>query len=169
MPVAPGSGASNGNMTATAGDGARGGAGAASQEAPINSAGATAAVPRMGFASFSTRDLDVSLEFYSNVFGMSEITRIPLGGGGMEVVMGYPDQPAQAGLVIMANPSQTGALEQGNAFSRFIFVVADIDATVEEFASRDLQVVTMPAAGSGFSYAIVRDPDGYTIELIEYD
>jgi predicted enzyme related to lactoylglutathione lyase len=130
--------------------------------------GMDAPLPRMGFAAFATRDLDTSLDFYKTVFGMSEVTRIPLGTG-MEVVLGYEDLPTQAGLVIMSTPGQTAELDHGNAFSRFIFVVDDINATVKQFQDRNLQVVSAPAAGSGFMYSIVVDPDGYRIELIDYD
>lgn len=128
---------------------------------------AAATLPRMGFAAFATANLDASLDFYKTVFKMQELMRIPLGVG-MEVVLGYEDQPAQAGVIIMSTPGQ-GALEHGNAFSRFIFVVEDIDATVKQFQDRDLQVVSAPAAGNGFMYAIVVDPDGYRIELIQYN
>jgi predicted enzyme related to lactoylglutathione lyase len=130
--------------------------------------GGAATLPRLGFAAFATSNLDASLDFYKTVFKMKELMRIPLGVG-MEVVLGYEDLPSQAGLIIMSNPGQTAALEHGNAFSRFIFVVEDINATVKQFQDRDLQVVSAPAAGNGFMYSIVVDPDGYRIELIQYD
>jgi lactoylglutathione lyase len=128
-------------------------------------------LPRVGFVSFAVANLDRSLDFYVRVMGMSEQLRIPLPTGVMEIVLGYPDAPGRAAVVLMYDDKRAMPYEHGDAFSRFGLIVSGIDALIARLQQEGLTVITPPTASDSLklTYALIRDPDDYVIELLQDD
>ena len=118
------------------------------------------------------RDLDVAERFYREVFGMKPDHRVETQEHKYaldEVIMsleGAPGAPAGHALIL------TRYLERpcppaGAAWTGF--VVADIDATIAavERAGGRSEVPVHENAEHGVRAAIVADPDGHLIELIQ--
>jgi lactoylglutathione lyase len=127
--------------------------------------------PRIAFASFAVSDIEKSLAFYVGQIGMDELGRRGLADGTTEVSVGFADDPAAAGLVLLSSPDQGGAIRHGNAYSRFGLTVTDATALVTSLQSAGVTIMSQPmrTASLGLTYAMIRDPDGYLIELIQND
>jgi lactoylglutathione lyase len=126
--------------------------------------------PRIAFASFAVSDIEKSLAFYVGQIGMDELGRRDLTSGTTEVAVGFADDPAAAGLLLLSTPDQ-GAIQHGTAYSRFGLTVEDATGLVTTLRSAGVTIMTQPmrTASLGLTYAMIRDPDGYLIELIEND
>jgi lactoylglutathione lyase len=127
--------------------------------------------PRIAFVSFAVSDVDKSLAFYVGQLGMDELGRRDLATGTTEVQVGFADDPAAAGLVLLSTPDQDAAIQHGTAYSRFGLTVDDATALVMTLQSAGVTIMTRPTrtASLGLTYAMILDPDSYLIELIEND
>jgi lactoylglutathione lyase len=136
----------------------------------------TSSAPSQGFAAFKPKvthvayhvaDIDRALAFYCGVLGMTETMRIPLGQGLHEVILGFPDSKA-AGLILMWHVEKKEARKLGDGYSRFVLNVNDVDAACALLAKNGAPVVTQPTQYGSLKFAMVKDPDGYVIELLQY-
>ena len=127
--------------------------------------------PRIAFVSFAVSDIEKSLAFYVGQIGMDELGRRDLPTGTTEVSVGFADDPAAAGLVLLSTPGMDTAIQHGTAYSRFGLTVDDATGLVMTLQSAGVTIMTRPTrtASLGLTYAMIRDPDGYLIELIEND
>ena len=108
------------------------------------------------------RDLDRSLAFYRDVFGLEEKFR----DGPKMVFLGTPG----AGDLITLNedPAEAANAGQNGGVGHFGFKLApgeDLDAAIADVVRAGGALVRRSRPGEGRSYAYVRDPDGYVIEL----
>lgn len=108
------------------------------------------------------RDLDRSLAFYRDVFGLEERFRdgpkmVFLSTPGGEDLITLNEDPAEA-----ANAGQNGGVGH---FGFRLEPDADLDAAVAEVVRAGGTLVRRSRPEDGRSYAYVRDPDGYLIEL----
>jgi lactoylglutathione lyase len=122
--------------------------------------------PRVLYVGYHVDDIDRALAFYVGVLGMQEQMRLPLGKGEHEVVLGFPNSKS-AGVVLMWNTERKQPYEHGDAYSRFVLSVADIDAALAHLAAHDIKPVVPLTSAGAFRYAIVKDPDGYMVELLQ--
>jgi lactoylglutathione lyase len=140
--------------------------------APESTAGATATglgafKPRITHVAYHVSDIDRALAFYVGVLGLKEQMRIPLPGGEHEVVLGFPDSKG-GGLILMWNTERPTKYALGDGYSRFILNVSDVDAALTQLTAQGVRVVS-PATDAGpMRYAMIADPDGYTIELLHF-
>jgi lactoylglutathione lyase len=126
--------------------------------------------PRVLHVAYHVADIERSLAFYKGVLGLQEQMRIPLGNGLQEVILGFPNAQS-AGVILMWNteqPAAREAIDQGNGYSRFVLSVSDIDAAMTHLIAKDVPVVTPISTTGPFKYAMVKDPDGYVIELLQF-
>jgi lactoylglutathione lyase len=140
--------------------------------APESAARATASTglnafkPRITHVAYHVSDIDRALAFYVGVLGLVEQMRIPLPGGEHEVVLGFPDVKG-GGLILMWNTKRTTSYALGDGYSRFIVNVSDVDAAVSQLAAQGVRIASQPADAGPMRYAMITDPDGYTIELLQ--
>jgi lactoylglutathione lyase len=129
----------------------------------------TAFKPQVLHVAYHVADIDRSLGFYVGVLGMKEQLRLPLGKGLHEVILGFPESKG-AGVILMWNTERptTTPIPLGEGFSRNVLRVSDLDAAFALLVKHEAPVVTAPTAYRDFKFAMVRDPDGYVIELIEF-
>lgn len=114
-------------------------------------------------------DLERSIDFYSKAFGMKELRRrdVPEGKYTLAFV-GYGDEHSNTVIELTYNYG-VEKYEMGGAFGHFAIGVPDVAAACE-VAKAAGGTVTRPAGPLKFGttiIAFVRDPDGYSIELIE--
>lgn len=128
--------------------------------------GLNAFKPRITHVAYHVNDIERSLAFYVGVLGLKEQMRIPLGKGEHEVVLGFPEGKG-GGLILMWNTTRTAPYAVGDGYSRFIVNVSDIDAAVAQLASQNVRIITQPTDAGPMRYAMIGDPDGYVIELLQ--
>jgi catechol 2,3-dioxygenase-like lactoylglutathione lyase family enzyme len=122
--------------------------------------------PRVLYVGYHVNDIERALAFYVGVLGMKEQLRVPLGKGEHEVVLGFPEGKS-AGVILMWNTERKTPYVPGDAYSRFILSVSDIDAALAHLAKHGTSA-SLPVTDAGrFRYAMVKDPDGYLIELLQ--
>jgi catechol 2,3-dioxygenase-like lactoylglutathione lyase family enzyme len=107
-------------------------------------------------------DLERSLRFYTEVFGMREQFR----AGPHMVFLQTPN--TQDLLTLNGDPSQSRKAGVGAGVDHFGFQLApgeSLDAAVAEVEKHGGKLLSRGEHGPGFPFAYVSDPDGYTIEL----
>lgn len=123
--------------------------------------------PRVSHVAYHVSDIDRALAFYVGVLGLKEQLRLPLGSSLHEVILGFPNAQS-AGVILMWNTTDPTSRQLGNGYSRFVLNVSDVDAALRHLAKHDVPVVTPATTVGGFKYAMVKDPDGYVIELLQF-
>jgi lactoylglutathione lyase len=135
----------------------------------------TSAQPRIMFTAIHVADLNRSLAFYTNLLGMREYQRYPGGPGVVEVALTYaaevPDeQPTDSGamLLLVYREDRSEPYRAGDAFNRLAIGVPDVAATVTHVADAGYPIVRPPSPteDGSLTIAIVKDPDGFVVELI---
>jgi lactoylglutathione lyase len=137
----------------------------APESAATPTTGLAAFKPRITHVAYHVADIDRALAFYVGILGLKELMRIPLSAGEHEVVLGFPDGKG-AGLILMWNTQRPSEYKLGDGYSRFILNVSDVDGAVTQLAGQGVKIVSQPTDAGPMRYAMIADPDGYTIELL---
>ncbi|MCW8347092.1 lactoylglutathione lyase [Vibrio sp. ZSDZ65] len=114
-------------------------------------------------------NLEKSIEFYTQVLGMSVLDRTDNKDYRYTLVfVGYPGQPSSSTIELTFN-WDTNQYEMGNAFGHIALGTDDIYAMCDAIKQQGGQVTREPGPVKGGSthIAFVVDPDGYQIELIQ--
>ncbi|MET0390707.1 MAG: VOC family protein [Polyangiales bacterium] len=122
--------------------------------------------PRVTHVAYHVADIDRALAFYVGVLGLQEQLRLPLGGGLQEVILGFPGNPG-AGVILMWHGEKKAPRQLGDGYSRFVLNVSDVEGALQLLAKHDTPVVTPLTAVGNFKFAMVKDPDGYIVELLQ--
>jgi lactoylglutathione lyase len=128
--------------------------------------GLNAFKPRLSHVSYHVADIDRALHFYVQVLGMKERLRMQLGKTLHEAVLGFADARA-GGVILMWDTERKGPIEQAHGYSRLVLSVADVDGALQHLAKHETNVIKQPTDAGAFRYAMVKDPDGYVIELLQ--
>jgi lactoylglutathione lyase len=114
-------------------------------------------------------DLQLSIDFYSKAFGMNEIRRNDVPDGKYTLAfVGYGNEDNNTVIELTYNYG-VEKYEQGGAFGHLAVGVPDVAAACEQ-AKAAGGTITRPAGPVKFGttiIAFVKDPDGYSIELVE--
>ena len=113
-------------------------------------------------------DLDRSINFYTNVLGMKLLRKSD--NEKFEYTLafiGYADESDSAVIELTYNWGKS-EYDHGNAYGHIAIGADDIYATCEEIrqAGGDIIREPGPVKGGTVEIAFVKDPDGYSIELI---
>jgi lactoylglutathione lyase len=121
---------------------------------------------RLSGFGINVSDLDRSVEFYTNALGMEEKTKIDLGELHEVLVGGTDDSIA---ILLVKHADRTDAPVPGNGFEKIVLLTDDIDAVYERATTQGGEAVKEPweIEKFGMKFALVRDPDGYLLEIIE--
>jgi lactoylglutathione lyase len=115
-------------------------------------------------------DLDKSLDFYTNIFGMNLLRRKDFPDGRFTLAfVGYGSEDSNTVLELTHN-WDTKSYELGNAFGHIAIAVPDAYKACDDITAKGGKVVRPagPMKFGGGVIAFVEDPDGYKIELIEH-
>ncbi len=114
-------------------------------------------------------NLDRSIAFYRDMFGMKELRRTDVPDGKYTLVfMGYGDEATHTVLELTYNYG-VESYEIGTAFGHLAVGMPDIRAACEKMRAAGVNITREPGPvkfGTTM-IAFVEDPDGYKIELIE--
>ncbi|HLK40110.1 MAG TPA: VOC family protein [Polyangiaceae bacterium] len=122
--------------------------------------------PRLSHVAYHVADVDRALHFYVHVLGMKEQVRLQLGKTLHEVVLGFVDARA-GGVILMWDTERKGPIEQAHGYSRLVLSVADVDGAIRHLDKHGTPVVKQVTEAGAFRYALIKDPDGYVIELLQ--
>jgi lactoylglutathione lyase len=114
-------------------------------------------------------DLDKSIDFYTNIFGMQVLRRKDYPDGKFTLAfVGYGDENSNT-VIELTHNWETKSYELGNAFGHIAIAVPDAYKSCDEIAAKGGKVVRPagPMKFGGGVIAFVEDPDGYKIELIQ--
>ncbi len=114
-------------------------------------------------------DLDKSIDFYTNVFGMSLLRKKDFPDGKFTLAfVGYGSEEDNA-VIELTHNWETDQYDMGNAFGHIAISVDDAYKACDQIADKGGNVVRPagPMKHGGGVIAFVKDPDGYMIELIE--
>lgn len=116
------------------------------------------------------RDLDASLNFYSNLLGMKVLRKRDYPTGKFTLAfVGYGDEASNSVIELTHNWDQTDPYTLGTAFGHLAIAVPDVYKACERLAAAGVKIPRPagPMAHGGSVIAFIEDPDGYRIELIE--
>lgn len=122
--------------------------------------------PRISHLAYYVSDVERSLAFYVGLLGLKEQLRLPLGKGVHEVVLGYPHGKG-SGLILMWNTNKSAPYQLGDGYSRFVVQVSDVEAALQYLVAKEVPVVQPTTQAGAMKYAMVKDPDGYVVELLQ--
>lgn len=113
-------------------------------------------------------DLDRSIDFYTEVFGMKLMRKDDYPEGRFtNVFVGYGDEATDAVLELTHN-WDISEYDIGSAYGHIAIEVDDVYQAVEDICGRGGEILREagPMKGGTRVLAFVRDPDGYAIELL---
>jgi lactoylglutathione lyase len=132
----------------------------------IEASGLNTFKPRILHTAYFVADIDRSLKFYRDVLGMREQQRFDLGGGVEEVILAFPESKG-AGVILMWNTRRTTPYQYGDSYSRLVMMVSDLDETVRHLRAHQVVFSKELTDAGTLRYVIVKDPDGYGIEVLQ--
>ena len=111
-------------------------------------------------------DLDRSVEFYTNALGLEEKTKIDLGELHEVLVAGSDDRTS---ILLVKHADRTDVPVPGTGFEKVVLMTDDVEAVYERATTQGGESVKAPRhlEQLGITVALVRDPDGYLLELIQ--
>ena len=116
-------------------------------------------------------DLDKSIDFYTNVLGMSVLRRSDNSEYKYSLVfIGYGDE-SQGAVIELTHNWDVNEYDLGSAFGHIALGLDDIYSACETIkaAGGNVSREPGPVKGGSTHIAFVKDPDGYMIELIQKD
>jgi lactoylglutathione lyase len=125
---------------------------------------------RMLHTMIRVRDLDVSLDFYTRLLGMTLLRRNDFPEGKFTLAfVGYGDESDHTVIELTHNWDQEEPYDIGTGFGHIALGVPDITQACGALAAAGAKIPRPPGPMKhGTSViAFVEDPDGYKIELIE--
>jgi lactoylglutathione lyase len=133
--------------------------------------GETAEAPRVLHSMIRVRDVDKSLRFYRDGLGMTLLNRYDFEKGRFSILFlsfaGYRDGPAA--LELTYNWDQDENYSHGSGYGHVAIGVPDVGEMYERLGSFGGTQVSAPKPMiiGAPELAFVKDPDGYSIELIQ--
>ena len=116
------------------------------------------------------RDLDASLNFYTNQLGMKLLRKRDYPNGKFTLAfVGYGDETNSTVIELTHNWEQAEPYNLGSAFGHLAIAVPDVYKACERLATAGVKIPRPagPMAHGGSVIAFIEDPDGYRIELIQ--
>ena len=116
------------------------------------------------------KNLDESVRFYTDLFGMRELRRNEVPGGKYTLAfLGYGDESTHTVLELTYNWGHDRSYEIGTGFGHLAVGFPDVYAAVERMEAAGAKITrdAGPVQHGTTVIAFVEDPDGYKIELIQ--
>ncbi len=126
--------------------------------------------PHFNFVTLVVGDFDRAFAFYTQVLPLHERGRAMPNPDNFEVVLGFDNQPLTAGISLTVRREQPAV--RGSGASSLNLVVRDLAGILARVPAGGGRIL-MPlqrgrTAKADYSLARITDPDGNTLELVEY-
>lgn len=124
---------------------------------------------RLLHTMFRVTDMEKSIDFYTNIFGMKLLRRKDFPEGKFTLVfLGYGNEDDNT-VIELTHNWETDSYELGTAYGHIAIGVEDAYKACDDITAKGGDVVRPagPMKGTTTVIAFVKDPDGYMIELIE--
>ena len=127
-------------------------------------------LPHLNFVTLVVSDFDRALAFYTQVLPLRERGRAMPDADQFEVVLGFDNQPLTPGISLTVRRQQPAV--RGSGASSINLVVRDLAGILARVPGGGGRIL-MPlqrgrSAKADYSLARIADPDGNTLELVEY-
>lgn len=125
----------------------------------------TSGIRISGFG-INVRDLDRSVDFYTRILGLEATMTIDIGE--LHEVL-VSDAAKAVSILLVHHDDREGDPDPGTGYEKIVFVTDDVAALYAAATgdgAESLQEPTMHDT-AGVTIALVRDPDGYLLELIQ--
>jgi lactoylglutathione lyase len=140
-----------------------------------DTASAATAVPdadkfRLLHTMIRVKDLDASLDFYTNKLGMKLLRKRDYPSGKFTLAfVGYGEEADHTVIELTHNWDQKEPYALGTAFGHLAVAVPDVYKTCERLTAAGVKIPRPagPMAHGGSVIAFIEDPDGYRIELVQ--
>jgi lactoylglutathione lyase len=116
------------------------------------------------FSGIHTNNLKVSYKFYTEVFGMKEVTRFSPAPGIIIVFL----EASESGIIELIEDQNIPHNERDSSGSRVTIVlgIEDMDRMLSILAEKGIPLTRGPfISKDGEKYAFIHDPDGIEIEF----
>ena len=124
---------------------------------------------RLLHTMFRVTDMEKSIDFYTNIFGMKLLRRKDFPEGKFTLVfLGYGNEEENT-VIELTHNWETDSYELGTAYGHIAIGVEDAYKACDEITAKGGDVVRPagPMKGTTTVISFVKDPHGYMIELIE--
>jgi lactoylglutathione lyase len=126
--------------------------------------------PRLLHTMVRVEDFDRALRFYVEGFGMKVLDRFEVESRRASAIyIGFGDYDDGGVLELVRYWGDKGAYTHGTGYGHIAVGVPDVAATVANLEAIGAEVALRPKAlmDGGPAVAFVKDPDGYSIEIIQ--
>jgi len=125
---------------------------------------------RMLHTMIRVKDLDASINFYTDLLGMNLLRKTDFPSGEFTLAfVGYGEEKDNTVIELTHNWGQEEPYDLGNGFGHLALGVPDVYAACDALAAAGAEIPRPagPMKHGGSVIAFVKDPDGYMIELVE--
>ena len=125
--------------------------------------------PRFTYTGIRVKDMDESVRFYTDVFGMEVVEPVEAAPptNGKVATLKSPDSEQLLELNWYESGSRFGPpYANGEDLDHLAFDCDDVVATVAELERKGVQVLIRSKEIGGWSEAFVKDPNGIWIEFV---
>lgn len=126
--------------------------------------------PRILHSMIRVADLDRSLDFYCNILGMKQLSRVDIESGRFSIVfVNFTDDYDTGAIELTHNWDREEGYTHGSGYGHVAIGVPDIYGMCDRLRAAGIDSVTEPRIllPGAPALAFVKDPDGYAIELIQ--
>ena len=131
---------------------------------------------RLRHMALKVRDLEVSIDFYTRLLGMTVARRRESQSKNAfhnrrSAYLVYGTEAENEALELIQDLDQPDDYVLGNMFAHINISVPDLLALIEKLTEADVEFVKSPtplAIGDRYHITFIRDPDGYDIELTDF-
>ena len=116
------------------------------------------------------KNLETSIEFYTNTLGMNLLRRQDFETGRFTLAfLGYGSEDSDAVIELTFNWDQEVAYDIGTGYGHIALGVPDIYSTCRQLRESGAKIIREPGPMKHGKtvIAFIEDPDGYQLELIE--
>ena len=131
---------------------------------------ATVGNARLLHTMLRVKDLDKSLNFYTELLGMKLLRKRDYPTGKFTLAfVGYGEEADSTVIELTHNWEQAEPYSLGSAFGHLAIGVPDVYKACERLGAAGVKIPRPagPMAHGGSVIAFIEDPDGYRIELVE--
>lgn len=135
--------------------------------------GTEATAPRILHSMIRVADLDRSLAFYCGTLGMRILSRVDVEAGRFSIVfISFAGDYAAPAIELTWNwdhPANQEGYSHGSGYGHVAIGIPDLHGFCAQLAAQGVPIVTGPKSllPGAPALAFIRDPDGYSIELIQ--